>query len=484
MPSVSAPQNSESSASLSTVIHTSPSITRQVLSLALPALGSLVAEPIFVFADSAMVGYLGTAPLAGLSIASTVVQTVVYLFVFLLFSTTTRAAQAYGRRDIPGALTTGIQSAYLALIIGTFLAAFLFFGAPWIISFFEDSPEALPHAHAYLRTSSPGVVGMFVVMAATGTLRGMHDTRAALIISAAGAALNIVLNALFIYGFGWGIAGSGVGTSITQLLMGGALVCSMGIRARSLYTLFVGAEASTPSLRSQVSLRPSFDGVRASARDGVWLLVRTVALRISLLAPLFVTTQLGVTALAAHHVAWTVWGFAVFALDALAIAGQTLFASTQAHNDAMSDAAAGKASSSYSQAKLLQVLTRWGLWADAVLGAVLVVLIPFVPHAFSEDPVVISAARLPLLIAAALMPVTSIVFLYDGIMMGADRARYLALCGMALLLVHLPVAWAVSLLAQTLSAQTVLNLVWLEYVCVFLCGRAAYLWLGSRNLRS
>lgn len=509
--------------------HTSsPSVTRQVLSLALPALGALIAEPIFILIDSAMVGHLGTAPLAGLGVASTVVQTVVYLFVFLLFSTTTRAAQAYGRRNIPCALSTGIQAIYLAVFIGTALALFLFFGAPWILSFFDASPEALPHAHAYLRTSAPGIVGMFVVMAATGTLRGMHDTRAALVVSTVGAAVNVALNAFFIYGMNWGVAGSGAGTSITQLLMAGALVSFMGAHGRRLHLRFMHEdagkespdhlslslldEAGAPPLRSLVSLRPSLSGVRASVRDGAWLLLRTVALRIALMGTLFVATQLGVLALAAHHIAWTVWGFVSFALDSLAIAGQTLFASTTgANNSAKTNEAQGRdqgaahsarnaeptqnssapqegtppsSHSQMSHTELLCLLTRWALWLGVALGVISALVSPWLPTLFTMDTMVVEAAFTPLLITSVMMPLTSVIFLYDGIMMGADRARFLAMWGAALLAVHLPALWLVSVLAPKLPVWASLALVWLEYCLIFMGGRGTYLWIGIRDLRN
>ncbi len=484
-----------------------PSISRQILSLALPALGALIAEPIFILIDSAMVGHLGTAPLGGLGVASSIVQTVVYLFVFLLFSTTTRAAQAYGRRDITQALNTGIQAVYLAVFIGSALAAFLFFAAPWVLSFFESSPESIPHALAYLRSSAPGVVGMFVVMAATGTLRGMHDTRAALVVSTVGAAVNIALNAFFIYGLQMGVAGSGLGTSITQLLMATALVVFMGAHAHHLHIKFAPtspAEAPTPSLRSQVALRPSVAGVRASVRDGAWLFVRTLALRIALMATLLVATQLGVLALASHHIAWTVSGFMAFALDSLAIAGQTLFATAAAAQERSAlphgaDDTSGNSDDTEvapqmssnardftpsPQAELLRVLTRWGLWVGAGLGAFLALLSPVLPRFFSTDPDVISATFMPLLIASATMPLASVTFLYDGILMGADRASYLAKWGMALLFAHLPALWFVGLVAPSMSTNVALSLLWAEYSLVFLGGRSAYLWWGSRDLRA
>lgn len=476
----------------------SGSLNRQVLSLALPALGTLIAAPIFVLIDSAMVGHLGTAPLAGLSVASTIVQTVVYLFVFLLFSTTTRAAQAYGRRNIPQALTIGIQSTYLAVGIGTLLAVGMFLGGPWLLSFFSASPEAVPHALAYLRTSSPGIVGMFVVMAATGTLRGMHDTRAALAVSGIGALTNVGLNALLIYYFEWGVGGSGAGTSITQLLMAITLLVLMGRRARTLHHRFTtpahapgqtgdeaaavasGTEAA-PSLRSQVSLRPSVAGVRASVRDGWWLLIRTIGLRVALLAITFVVTGMGVEVMAAHHIAATVWGFLAYALDSLAIAGQTLLASSLAAQDSEADDPS-QAIHEHSPADLLRLLTRWAALCGLGIGVVVGVASPFIPRFFSTDDTVIHLSMLAILCFAPAMPLAGTVFLYDGIMMGADQARYLARWSILALGVHLPALCLVGQLGAKWGQEWALIALWVEICWVLTLVRALSLVHGIRQI--
>lgn len=507
-----------------------PSLTRQILTLALPALGTLIAQPIFVLIDSAMVGHLGTAPLAGLGIASTVLHTIVGIFVFLLFSTTTRAAHAYGRGDIPAAATTGIQATYLAVGIGTLLAITLAWGAPWILSFFNASPQALPHALAYLRVSAPGIVGMFVVMAATGTLRGLHDTTSALGVATAGAALNTGLNALFIYGLDWGVAGSAAGTTITQLLMAVTLLVLLARRAHLLYkrsttpltdstspyTLGTAPsttrdEATVPPLRSVVSLRPSLGGVIQSFRDGFPLLVRTIALRVALMAVVWVVTGMGVIALAAHQIVSVVWAFTAYALDSLAVASQTIFASTlgaatrqndnattppphpdSAHPEAL--AFAGEAAVASSDAhvphgvsqpphEVLRRLTWWGLASGAGIGVIQALLSGLLPHAFSSDPHVWQAATPALLIAAATMPIAGVVFLYDGVMMGADRTLFLAWAGLVLVAVHVPALWAVAHISASWSAPWALGLLWAEFGLVFMGGRAITLWVGSRDMR-
>lgn len=430
------------------------SLTRQVLTLALPALGALIAEPIFVLVDSAMVGHLGSAELAGLGLGSTIIQTLVGLFVFLLFSTTTHAARALGAGKMTTALEAGVDALWLSLLLGLASLAILMGAAPSFVAAFHPDPAVTPFAVDYLRYSSPGVLGMFVVMSMTGTLRGLHDTTSALSVASMGAVLNIGANATLIYGLGWGVAGSGAGTSLTQLLMAAALVGAFLRRSRG----------------HHLSLRPRFSGIFASARDGVPYLVRTIALRLSLLALLAAATTLGVTTLAAHQLVWSVWSFASYALDALAVAGQTLFATT---------VGAGNTAASR---LLLRRLSVWGLGAGVVIGVVFALTSPLLPVFFSADEAVRAATTAGLLVAAAGMPIAGAVFLFDGIMMGADRARFLAVVHVGLLVVHVPLLWALSRHLEIGAGQWAIVALWAEYALVFMGGRLLCLLWGMRHV--
>ena len=211
---------------------TGPGLDRQILSLAAPALGSLVAEPLFVLIDSAMVGHLGATSLAGLSLASTVLTTVVGLFVFLAYATTATTARLFGAGDRRGGLRAGIDGAWLAALLGLGAAVLLEAGAPRVVAAMGAGGDVAGAASAYLRASAPGIPGMLVVYAATGTLRGLLDTRTPFVVASAGAVLNVGLNAVLLYGVGMGIAGSGLGTAITQGIMAVALMTPVVRAAR------------------------------------------------------------------------------------------------------------------------------------------------------------------------------------------------------------------------------------------------------------
>ena len=180
-----------------------PTITTgKILALALPSLGALIAEPLFTIIDSTMVGHLGTPQLAGLGVASTVLNTAVGLFIFLAYSTTSLTGRhlGAGRRDL--ALRSGIEAMWLAGGIGAVAAILLAAFASPLLTWLGADAATLPHALAYLRSSAPGLIGMFVVLAATGTLRGLQDTRTPLIAASVGAAFNAVANWVLMYPLG------------------------------------------------------------------------------------------------------------------------------------------------------------------------------------------------------------------------------------------------------------------------------------------
>jgi len=417
-------------------------IDRQVLALALPALGALVAEPLFVLVDSAIVGHLGPAPLAGLALASTVLTTVVGLCVFLAYATTATVARRLGAHDEPGALRAGIDGLWLALALGTVLAVLVAAAAPWLVHVLGATGDAAPQAVTYLRASAPGLPGMLAVLAATGVLRGLQDTRTPLLVAATGAAANAGLNALLVYGAHLGIAGSGAGTAATQLAM----------------AAWLGAVVVRGARRHGVGPVPTVRGVRGSARAGAPLLVRTATLRAAIVLTTWVAAGLGTATLAGHQVVNAVWGLTAFALDALAIAAQALVGH-----------ALGAGDVPRARVLLRRTLT-WGVGVGAVLGVLVAALGPWLVRLFSADEQVRRAAVLALLVAAVCLPMAGWVFVLDGVLIGAGDGRFLARAGVATLVVYLPAVLAVRAWAP--GGPAGLAWLWAAFAGLFLASRA------------
>ncbi|WP_404429690.1 MATE family efflux transporter [Microbacterium lacus] len=426
---------------------TEPPVTlnRSILRLAVPALGALMAEPLFLIVDSALVGHLGVVPLAGLGIAAAVLQTIVGLMIFLAYSTTPAVARRFGAGDPAKAVSVGIDGMWLAVGIGAVLAVAGWFATPLLVSLFGASPEVAEQAEIYLGLSMWGLPAMLVVFAATGLLRGLQDTVTPLWIAGIGFAANALLNWLFIYGFGWGIAGSALGTVFAQWGMVAAFVVVVGRIAR----------------RHEASVLPRRDGVRGSARSGGWLFVRTVSLRVALLATVAVATGLGTEELAGWQVAFTIFSSAAFALDALAIAAQALI---------------GKGLGAGDDPFVRRVLGRtlaWGAWFGVIVGGIIAALSGVIGLVFTGDPDLAALIQPALIVLAIAQPICGIVFVLDGVLIGAGDAKYLAIVGLLNLAPFIPALVLVGLFAGGGAA----GLAWLAvaFFGVYMLARLATL---------
>lgn len=398
----------------------------QVLNLAVPAFLSLVAEPFFLMVDSAVIGHVGTVELAGLGIASTVLTTVTGLFIFLAYATTATSARRMGAGDRDGAAQAGVDGVWLSVLLGVAVTLALTLCAPAVVSWFGTASSAAP-AVTYLRIAGCGVPAMLVTMAVTGVLRGFQDTRTPLVVTVIAFSVNLALNLWFVLGLGWGIAGSALGTLICQIGMGLALVIVFVVRTRG----------------TGVSLRFQPVGVLASMRDGVPLLIRTMALRASLLLTTWVAAGLGVVALASFQVTMTVWNFLTMALDALGIAGQALTGTSLGAGD--------KARTR----EITRLMVRWGAWVGVGLGALLLAVHRLLPMAFSPDADVRQAVAAGLIVIALSQPWSGVVFLLDGVLIGAGDGRWLAGAQVVMLVAYLPMIFAVRFFAPTGTSAVV-----------------------------
>jgi putative MATE family efflux protein len=421
---------------------------REILRLAVPAFLALVAEPLFLLADAAIVGHLGTPQLAALGIAGAVVQTAVGLCIFLAYGTTASVARRLGAGDLPGALRQGVDGVWLGVLIGslTTLTGLALSGP--LVELFGADPGVRAFAVVYLRWAFLGVTPLLVMLAATGILRGLQDTRTPLLVAVLGNLANIALNYTLVYGLGLGIAGSAMGTDLAQLGSAAALTAVVVRGAR----------------RAGAPLRPDLPGVRRAAHAGVALVVRTLTLRASLLVMTYGAATLGATSLATHQLASTIWTFLAFALDAIAIAAQAITGRYLG---------AGDRSGTRS---VTDRMTRWGLLSGAVTGLLLAACSPVLGVLFTSDPAVRGLLTPVLLVAAAFQPVAGVVFVLDGVLIGAGDGRYLAWGGVVVLAVFAPVALAVAHVAGAGLAW-----LWAAFGVAFMGSRAVVLLRRARG---
>lgn len=397
------------------------SIDREVVRLAGPALGALLAPPLFLLADAAIVGRLGPAALAGLGLAGAVLTTVTALSIFLAYGTTGSVARLLGSGNVAGAIRHGISAMWLGLAIGAAATALGWAVTSPVVAAFGAPSDAADQAETYLRIGWWGLPALLVSLAGTGVLRGLQNTRTPLVVAATGAAGNVGLNVVLVLGLDMGIGGAALGTVIAEVGMAAALVRVVAVAAT----------------KHGLALRPHRDDLSSSWRTGWPLLVRTAAMRVALLAATAAAARLGTTGLAAFNVAYVVWGLLALALDALAIAAQAMVGRFLGAGDP------GPVRT------LTTRLVRWGLLAGLALGLVTAALsVPLAPL-FTSDAEVRRLLVVALLVVAALQPLAGWVFVLDGILIGAGDGRYLALAAVGATVAFLPMV----MLAGRLSAH-------------------------------
>ena len=383
---------------------------RVIVALAVPAFGALIAEPLYLLADTAIVGNLGVPQLGGLAVAGIVLTAVFGIFNFLAYSTTGAVARQLGAGNRRAAAEQGIDGLWLAAGLGIVLTLAGILLAPVIVDVMGASHSIRPFALTYLRISLLGAPFVLVALAGAGYLRGMQDTKTTLVIAIAANTLNFALEIGLVYGLDRGIAGSAWGTVAAQAA---AAVAFLVIVRRS-------------ARRAGASIKPRAAGVRATAVVGSHLIVRTGSLLLALLLTTAVAARISDVAVAAHQIAFQIWTFLALALDAIAIAGQALVGKLLGADDEHGARAASR--------RMLEI----GLMAGILLGVLTAVLRPVLVPLFTDSRAVEHLAEQVLWFVAAIQPVAAAVFVLDGILIGAGDSRYLALAMAGATMIYLP----------------------------------------------
>ncbi len=413
---------------------------REIVRLAVPAFFTLIAEPLYVLADTAVVGHLGTPQLGGLAIAGSILLIGYSLFIFLAYGTTAAVARLIGAGDHARAAHQAVQSLWLALAAGLVSSVIMAILAMPLIRLLGGEGAVAANALIYLRISLLGFPALLVTLAGTGYLRGLQDTRTPLFVAIGSAILNLALELVLIFGLGFGIGASAWATVVAQTVS--ALIYVMWV-ARAV------RHHHTP-------LAPQARSIAQLAVVGRDLFVRTAALRGAFVFATAVAARMGTTELAAHQIAFEVWSFLALALDAVAIAAQAIVGRLLGAGDAKEARAAS--------VRMLD----WGVSAGVLTGIIVLVLHSVLPRVFTNDPEVIALASFLFVWVAILQPLNGVVFTLDGVLIGAGDMRYLALAMVVSTAVFLPAAGVV------IATDSGIGWLWAS-LALFMATRAATL---------
>jgi putative MATE family efflux protein len=369
---------------------------RRILRLAVPALGVLAAEPLYVLVDTAVVGHLGAVALGALGVGGVLLSQVAVQGNFLAYGTTGRAARWYGAGQRAAAVNEGVQASWLAVGLGVLVLALVQALAGPATRLVAGGPGPVQAgAEQWLRIAACGAPFILLSVAGNGWMRGVQDTARPLRYVLAANVLSAVLNPLLVYTAGLGLPGSAIANLVAQGF-GAALFARALLR-----------EVRGPALRPRGAV------LRAQlvlARD---LVARTAGMQICFLAAAGVAARMGTAQIAAHQIALQLWTFLALTLDAFAIAAQALVGGALGAGAVQAAKQVGWR------------VARYGGLTGAVFALVLLAGWSLVPALFTPDRAVIAQAHLAWPWFVAMQPAGGVVFALDGVLMGAGDVGFL-----------------------------------------------------------
>ncbi|TFV54990.1 MATE family efflux transporter [Mycobacterium sp. PS03-16] len=393
---------------------TAPATSRRIAALALPALGVLAAEPIYLLFDLAVIGRLGALSLAGLAIGALIMGVLTAQLTFLSYGTTARAARFYGAGDRAAAVREGVQATWLALGVGTVIVVAVQIFAVPLVSALAAGGDIAEAALPWIRIASLAVPAILMAAAGNGWMRGVQDTVRPMRYVVFGFAVSAVLCPLLVYG--WlgaprlGLPGSAVANIVGQWL------------AAALFGWAL--------LTEKVRLRPQPAVLRAQLVMGRDLVLRTVAFQACFVSAGAVAARFGAAAVAAHQVVLQLWNFLALVLDSLAIAAQSLVG-----------AALGAGHLTHAKSVAWRV-TLFSTVAAGALSLVFAAGASVLPAVFTDDRTVLDEIGVPWWFLVGQLPVAGVVFALDGVLLGAGDAKFMRNATLLSALIgFLPLIW-------------------------------------------
>lgn len=410
----------------------------QIFALALPTLGVLAANPLYLLLDTAVVGRLGAFELAALAAGTAIQSTVTTQLTFLSYGTTARSSRLFGSGKRREAIAEGVQASWVALGVGLTLTTTILLTAPWLPLWLTGDPAIAGEATKWLRVASIGIPLSLLTMAGNGWLRGIRNTRSPLYFTIAGVIPGAILVPVLVGQFGL------IGSAIANVI-------GLSITATCFLVMLVRSH--------QGGWAPDFRIIRRQMVLGRDLILRSLSFQVAFLSAAAVAARFGPASLAAHQILLQLWNFITLVLDSLAIAAQTLTGAALG---------AGTVATARDVAKRV---TYYSLLFAAVLGLVFALGAEMIPRIFTTDQAVLDALGWPWWLLVVMIIAGGVVFALDGVLLGAADAAFLRNATIAsVLLGFVPGVWISYLIDGGLSG------VWCGLLAFILIRLVAVVW--------
>ena len=384
----------------------SASITlKQINKLAIPALISGVSEPILSLTDAAIIGnmdYNATESLAAVGIVTTFLSMLIWVLGQTRSAISSIVSQYLGASNLDAVKNLPAQAIFLITSLSLLIIATTYPFATQIFTFYNASDTILNYSVDYFQIRVFGFPFTLFTIAVFGTFRGLQNTYYPMLIAIAGAAANIVLDIIFVYGVeglipAMHIKGAAYASVIAQVIMAG------------LSAYYMLKKTDIPLL-VRFPFNPE---IRRFATMILNLFIRTIALNVALYFGTSFATKYGTTYIAAYTIAINLWFLGAFLIDGYASAGNIL---------------SGKLLGAKDYKNLVDLsskLIKYGLIVGLVIGAIGALFYYPLGNLFSNDEAVLNEFYKIFWIVLLMQPLCALAFIFDGVFKGLGRMKYL-----------------------------------------------------------
>ncbi|GAA4968387.1 MATE family efflux transporter [Algibacter aquimarinus] len=415
---------------------------KHINKLAIPALISGVSEPILSLTDAAIIGNIdinATESLAAVGIVTTFISMLIWVLGQTRSAISSIVSQYVGANKLENIKNLPAQ----AIFIITSLSILIIFGtypiAKQIFKLYNASDLILDYSVIYYKIRVLGFPFTLFTIAVFGAFRGLQNTYYPMIIAIIGAASNIVLDIVLVYGIEGFLApmhieGAAYASVIAQILMAGF---------SAFYLL----------KKTSIPLKPTFPFNPEIKRFILMILnlfVRTIALNVTLYYASAFATSYGAEYIAAYTIAINLWFLGAFIVDGYASAGNIL---------------SGKLFGAKAYKTLIILsnkLIKYGVVIGIILGIIGAIFYYPIGRIFTKEPEVLKAFYNVFWIVLVMQPLCTLAFIFDGIFKGLGKMKYLRnVLLFSTFLVFIPVLFWLDSLNHKLHAIFIAITIWI-----------------------
>jgi putative MATE family efflux protein len=419
--------SSETSSDVSSISTTKQKYhwTPLCLQIAVPAFVGMLADPLLSLMDTAYVGRLGTTELAALGACTSIFHLAFNAFRATTAATTSLVATHLASEEDPHGLSakqvTSI-SLWFGFWVGLLVSATLYAAGTQALAHMgvPATSTLFPAATDYLYARLWAAPAVLFIGVAEGAFRGYGNTVVPLVASLVAAALNLVLDPLMMFTWGWGVRGAALATAISQC--GAALTYGYQLVRRGMLPPFkkikntvVSASSASSSSSSSYSMPSRLSIVRTILGANAAMLMKQGSLLLGWAYATARATRLGADHVAAHQVGLSVWLVFALILDGAAVAAQVLMSRAYVQSDEPQ----------------VRSLTWYMLRVALIQGIVSMLIVDgidlAVPQLFTKDPIIQKHLHSVMPALAWQQILVSLTLVMESLAVGATQFRTLAI---------------------------------------------------------